>query len=435
MSKRRASAEAAIEPDAKKHHTEEIKTEEVPVNEEQQKVGPLVSMRLLVSRSLGDAMEEPEKGLLHKLKDNIESLAIGEKVQGSPDRVLTSSGAPSQLAEVLASVAEFIGDSNMGKHIPGTDPVVPAPPPPRKTRGRAPPPPTSAPPPPSEQLESLKTYWIRLLVPDHIAVNALQTSLAYGKTGKLTRIANESKAKLELSRSQLPASTDRSMVVRGSLAEIKTAVESLAGVFLNEQQSAKYYPAISYIPRVVTGIYGHPDTFQRQMLNQSLAATNPYLIPASEGGPVSQGMDPGAAIPDHSVSGAGNTAVPNSTGDDIAHITAQGGMQQAQKQAQAAIPGQQLTQQIYIPNDMVGAIIGKGGTKINEIRQMSGSMIRINEPNEEVPGGAEAGPGGATGPSGTERMVTITGTPESNQMALYLLYQRIESERHHHSKK
>ena len=46
---------------------------------------------------------------------------------------------------------------------------------------------------------------------------------------------------------------------------------------------------------------------------------------------------------------------------------------------QAAVvgPGGQMTQQIYIPNDMVGAIIGKGGAKINEIRQMSGSHMYL----------------------------------------------------------
>ncbi|RAL66901.1 hypothetical protein DID88_007683 [Monilinia fructigena] len=42
-----------------------------------------------------------------------------------------------------------------------------------------------------------------------------------------------------------------------------------------------------------------------------------------------------------------------------------------------AIPGQPLTQQIFIPNDMVGAIIGKGGAKINEIRQLSGVSLRL----------------------------------------------------------
>ena len=73
------------------------------------------------------------------------------------------------------------------------------------------------------------------------------------------------------------------------------------------------------------------------------------------------------------------------------------------------IPGQSLTQQIFIPNDMVGAIIGKGGAKINEIRQLSGSVIKINEPQD----------------NSNERLVTINGTQECNQMALYMLYSRL----------
>jgi len=71
------------------------------------------------------------------------------------------------------------------------------------------------------------------------------------------------------------------------------------------------------------------------------------------------------------------------------------------------------TQQIFIPNELVGSVIGKGGKKINEIRQMSGSNVKIDE-----------------SVSGTdERLVTIIGTPENNQMALYLLYQRLEQEK------
>lgn len=58
---------------------------------------------------------------------------------------------------------------------------------------------------------------------------------------------------------------------------------------------------------------------------------------------------------------------------------------------------------------MVGAIIGKGGAKINEIRQLSGSVIKINEPQD----------------NSNERLVTITGTAECNQMALYMLYSRL----------
>src|SRR5882762_11492743 len=83
-------------------------------------------------------------------------------------------------------------------------------------------------------------------------------------------------------------------------------------------------------------------------------------------------------------------------------------------------PPQQLqTQQIYIPNDLVGCIIGKGGSKINEIRHMSASQIKIMEP-----GAVGVGINGAPAPSGGEgeRLVVITGQPANNQMAVQLLY-------------
>jgi poly(rC)-binding protein 2/3/4 len=81
-----------------------------------------------------------------------------------------------------------------------------------------------------------------------------------------------------------------------------------------------------------------------------------------------------------------------------------------------ANPAQQLqTQQIYIPNDLVGCIIGKGGSKINEIRHMSASQIKIMEPGAGPVGSA---PGGSEG----ERLVVITGPPANIQMAVQLLY-------------
>jgi heterogeneous nuclear rnp K-like protein len=83
-------------------------------------------------------------------------------------------------------------------------------------------------------------------------------------------------------------------------------------------------------------------------------------------------------------------------------------------------PPQQLqTQQIYIPNDLVGCIIGKGGSKINEIRHMSASNIKIMEP-----GAVGVGMNGAPAPAGGEgeRLVVITGQPTNIQMAVQLLY-------------
>jgi hypothetical protein len=81
-------------------------------------------------------------------------------------------------------------------------------------------------------------------------------------------------------------------------------------------------------------------------------------------------------------------------------------------------PGTPLqTQQIYIPNDLVGCIIGKGGSKINEIRQMSASTIKIMEPGTNASGQPGAGAG-----SEHERLVVITGAPANIQMAVSMLY-------------
>lgn len=72
------------------------------------------------------------------------------------------------------------------------------------------------------------------------------------------------------------------------------------------------------------------------------------------------------------------------------------------------------TQNISIPADMVGCIIGRGGSKISEIRKSSGARISI----------AKA-PHNDTG----ERMFTITGGPSANEKALYLLYENLEAEK------
>jgi len=72
------------------------------------------------------------------------------------------------------------------------------------------------------------------------------------------------------------------------------------------------------------------------------------------------------------------------------------------------------TQNISIPSDMVGCIIGRGGSKITEIRRLSGAKISIaKSPHDE------------TG----ERMFTIIGTPDANEKALFLLYNQLENEK------
>jgi hypothetical protein len=59
-------------------------------------------------------------------------------------------------------------------------------------------------------------------------------------------------------------------------------------------------------------------------------------------------------------------------------------------------------------------VIGKGGQKINEIRQQSQCQIRVTEPGTSMTPGVTANP--------EERLVTITGMPGAINVAVQLLY-------------
>lgn len=69
------------------------------------------------------------------------------------------------------------------------------------------------------------------------------------------------------------------------------------------------------------------------------------------------------------------------------------------------------TQKIAIPTICAGCVIGKGGAVIRDLRAQSGTNISI----------ADADP---TNPN--ERVVTLTGTPQGIQTAIYLIRQLVE---------
>uniref|UniRef100_H3B8A7 Poly(rC) binding protein 4 n=1 Tax=Latimeria chalumnae TaxID=7897 RepID=H3B8A7_LATCH len=69
-------------------------------------------------------------------------------------------------------------------------------------------------------------------------------------------------------------------------------------------------------------------------------------------------------------------------------------------------------QELLIPNDVIGCVIGRQGSKINEIRQMSGAQIKIGNQTEGT----------------NDRHVTITGNPLSISLAQYLITTWLSSE-------
>lgn len=272
-----------------------------------------------------------------------------------------------------------------------------------------------------------KTYPLRLLIP-HILIGSI-----IGKGGvRIREIQEASGARLNASDSCLPLSTERSLVVLG-VADAVHIATYYVGSTLFEQLSERFGgPAASayasrsggpagvvpggmqvvpYVPQPAGGNYGHPDNrrhIDRGHHTPSQGYNQPYAaqgqMPPQQ--PVSNAMHYGGSPAVGQPQGYGGV------GPQQPHV---GGAQPHShagppaQPMQGMVPGQPLTQQIFIPNDMVGAIIGKGGAKINEIRQLSGSVIKINEPQD----------------NSNERLVTITGTAECNQMALYMLYSRL----------
>jgi heterogeneous nuclear rnp K-like protein len=272
-----------------------------------------------------------------------------------------------------------------------------------------------------------KTYPLRLLIP-HILIGSI-----IGKSGvRIREIQEASGARLNASDSCLPLSTERSLVVLGVADAVHIATYYIA-VTLVEQLTERFGgPAASayatrsggpagvvpggmqvvpYVPQPAGGQYGHPDMYKRHNTHPpQRMPPQPYGPPQVHGAPQQPyppqyGAQPYAATP-RTPSYGGAPQQPGPYGQ----MPPQPGPAHGQPAQPAhAMPGQPITQQIYIPNDMVGAIIGKGGAKINEIRHLSGSVIKINEPQD----------------NSNERLVTITGTQECNQMALYMLYSRL----------
>jgi heterogeneous nuclear rnp K-like protein 2 len=270
---------------------------------------------------------------------------------------------------------------------------------------------------------------MRLLIP-HILIGSI-----IGKGGvRIREIQEASNAKLNASDTMLPNSGERSLVVLGVADAVHIAVYYVAQTLVEQLTERFGGPAASqyatrsgvaanvvpggmsvqpYVPQPAGGQYAHPDNFRRQNQPPQRTPANPHGVPYLQGGQPPQqaygqpNMPYGAGSPARAHYGGPGPQQPAPYGGHHAAAPVpHGGVPNA---VPVAVPGAPLTQQIFIPNDMVGAIIGKGGAKINEIRQLSGSVIKINEPTD----------------NSNERLVTITGTQECNQMALYMLYSRL----------
>ncbi|KAF8321143.1 hypothetical protein DL93DRAFT_2130556 [Clavulina sp. PMI_390] len=197
-----------------------------------------------------------------------------------------------------------------------------------------------------------------------------------GRQGlKIKAIQDASGARMVASKDMLPQSTERVVEVQGTAEGIGRAVEEICRCLLEDWDRG--LGTVLYNPGTEHGSSRAPASSSNGNDKRASPRANGKPSNSSNGAPRANGSGP----------------------------TSNNGPAPA-----ASV----RTQNISIPSDMVGCIIGRGGSKITEIRRLSGSKISIAKtPHDE------------TG----ERMFTIVGTAEANEKALFLLYNQLESEK------
>ncbi len=215
-----------------------------------------------------------------------------------------------------------------------------------------------------------------------------------GRQGlKIKHIQDVSGVRMVAQKEMLPQSTERIVEVQGTPEGIDKAVWEIGKCLVDDWQrgtgTVLYNPAV----RVQVG-------------------TGP-LPPAVGGGGVPGGNFGGAG-------GGGGGRSYNRTGNGADFSETRTYNRSNDLPRGGGIPvvtedGEEVqTQNISIPADMVGCIIGRGGSKISEIRKSSGARISIAKAPHDDTG---------------ERMFTIMGSASANERALYLLYENLEAEK------
>ncbi|ORZ13555.1 KH domain RNA-binding protein [Absidia repens] len=227
---------------------------------------------------------------------------------------------------------------------------------------------------------------IRLL----ISHNLMGTVI--GRQGvKIKHIQDTTGVRMVASKSLLPQSTERVVDVRGTVEQIQAAIMHIGQCLMDDKERA--YGTILYNPVKVmaSGAFGSSNERRRSSITRTGNGSD-FSSEYVTGPGFSSTDTPGVSRRMSGVSQSNNSNNNNNffNNPDI------------------------HTQHISIPSDMVGCIIGKAGTKISEIRQLSGSRISIAKVPHDDSG---------------ERMFTIQGTNESNERALFLLYAQLEHEK------
>ncbi|MCJ1439969.1 MAG: RNA binding protein, heterogenous nuclear RNP-K like protein [Stictis urceolatum] len=337
--------------------------EPVPRTEEEYAQSQLTLRAIVSSKEAGVIIGKAGKNVADLRDETGVKAGVSKVVQGVHDRVLTVTGSLDALSKAYAIVAKGLleGAPQMGM---------------------------------GGIIANNGTHPVRLLISHN------QMGTIIGRQGlKIKHIQDVSGVRMVAQKEMLPQSTERIVEVQGNPDGIQKAVWEIGKCLVDDWQRGT--GTVLYNPAVRAEV--------------------------GRGGPLSGGMPGGSG-------GYGGGRSYNRTGngadfsDNVGGGGGGGGGSYRRTNSDAAHRGppptvtedgeEIQTQNISIPADMVGCIIGRGGSKISEIRKSSGARISIAKaPHDE------------TG----ERMFTIMGSGAANEKALYLLYENLEAEKNRRS--
>ncbi|NXW53344.1 PCBP3 protein, partial [Eurystomus gularis] len=235
---------------------------------------------------------------------------------------------------------------------------------------------------------------LRLVVP------ASQCGSLIGKGGsKIKEIRESTGAQVQVAGDMLPNSTERAVTISGTPDAIIQCVKQICVVMLESPPKGAtipYRPKPASTPVIfaggqaytIQGQYAIPHPDQLTKLHQLAMQQTPFT-PLGQTTPAFPGKQRSPTVLHLQVITIFPCICPG---------------------LDASPPAS--THELTIPNDLIGCIIGRQGTKINEIRQMSGAQIKIANATE----------------GSSERQITITGTPANISLAQYLINARLTSE-------
>lgn len=228
------------------------------------------------------------------------------------------------------------------------------------------------------------TVTLRLIIP------ASQCGSLIGRGGaKIKEIREMTSAAIQVAPDVLPNSTERVVTISGSVESLRKCAYQICIIMLESPPKGytiPYRPKPAITPMILAAAAS---------AGQAAAA---YNLP---------GQFLSTHCPDVSRLFAPNNQLFNQTALNLrAAATGQAAA------ALSAVASQSMSShEMVIPNGLIGCVIGKGGSKINEIRQLSGATIKISNSEE-----------------GTKnRTITISGSPDAISLAQYLITARYVS--------